>query len=161
MRHIHLIVFCTQFRACWTARALGSALAGQCLAWGCLLGPASHAGVGWACCCRALPCGAGGLCMLGVCGKSRDLTILTDTKEMNCLTLGFLMETKFWWVLYNKQELLPAANSGSTCPALLPGFSEAVRFRSVWHWVDTGTVLRHCPQALSLLVAASLSFPPR
>lgn len=38
--------------------------------------------------------------MLGACGKSRDLAIdlaiLTDTKEMNCLTLGFLMETKFW-----------------------------------------------------------------
>lgn len=29
------------------------------------------------------------------------------------------MEIKFWWVLYNKQELLPIAKSGSTCPACL------------------------------------------
>lgn len=110
--------FCRHFRAWWTARGLGSALA---KAWGCLLGPASPVSVGWACCCKTLPCGAGGLCMQGVCGKCRDLAVLTDTKEMylNCLTLGFLMEIKFWWVLYNKQELLPTAKSGSSCPPCL------------------------------------------
>lgn len=96
--------------------------------------------------------------MLGVCAKCRDLPILTDTKEMNCWTLGFLMETKFWWVLYKKQELLPAANSRSTCPSCLA--SMLLRGCMFQECVALGG-RRYCPQALSLLVVASLSFPPR
>lgn len=57
----------------------------------CRLHESCHAalglGVGRACRFKALPGGAGGLCILGLHRKSRDLAILTDVKEINCLTL--------------------------------------------------------------------------
>lgn len=57
---------------------------------------------------------------------------------------------KFWWVLYNKKELLPTAKNRNTCPPCL-----ASRLL-------TGCTFQYCvalSSGMSLLVATSLPFP--
>lgn len=72
--------------------------------------------------------------------------------------LDFSWKQSFGGFYTKKQELLPAANSRSTCPSCLA--SMLLRGCTFQECVALGG-RRYCPQALSLLVVASLSFPPR
>lgn len=148
MRHIHMMVFVHSSEPAGLPGDLGQpyrAVPGM----GLPFGPASPVGMDWACCCEALPCGAGALCMQSVCGESRYLAVLPDTKEIHCSTLRFLTEIKFWWVLYNKKELLPTAKNRNTCPPCLVSR------------LLTGCTFQYCValSGMSLLVATSLPFP--
>lgn len=137
MRHIHMMVFVHSSEPAGLPGDLGQpyrAVPGM----GLPFGPASPVGMDWACCCEALPCGAGALCMQSVCGESRYLAVLPDTKEIHCSHLDFSWKWSFGGFYTTKKNCCPQPRIGILALlALLPGFSQAAHFSIAWH----------CPQA--------------
>lgn len=133
MRHIHMMVFVHSSEPAGLPGDLGQpyrAVPGM----GLPFGPASPVGMDWACCCEALPCGAGALCMQSVCGESRYLAVLPDTKEIHCSHLDFSWKWSFGGFYTTKKNCCPQPRIGILALlALLPGFSQAAHFSIAWH----------------------------
>lgn len=133
MRHIHMMVFVHSSEPAGLPGDLGQpyrAVPGM----GLPFGPASPVGMDWACCCEALPCGAGALCMQSVCGESRYLAVLPDKKEIHCSHLDFSWKWSFGGFYTTKKNCCPQPRIGILALlALLPGFSQAAHFSIAWH----------------------------
>ena len=97
--------------------------------------------------------------VLGLCGKPGNLSVLTNIKEINCITLWFPAEMVHFGGFYtrNKNCYPQPAVGAPALPALLPGFSQGTRAWSGWQRVASGTVPTAGPQHL----ASSFPSPPR